>query len=53
MNYLTEKYEKVWNESPFLERLEFLMYKFNLSQNQAEPIAKLEYKKVNQLLTKI
>jgi hypothetical protein len=52
MNYLTQKYEKVWNASPFLERLQFLMYKFNLSQEQAEPIAKLEYKKVNQQLNK-
>jgi hypothetical protein len=53
MKHLTQKYEKVWEKSPFLERLQFLMYKFNLTQEVAEPIAKLDYKKVNQQLNKI
>lgn len=42
-----------WNKQPFLERLLFLMNEFDMSQNEAEPLAKLEFNELNEKLNNI
>jgi hypothetical protein len=42
-----------WNGNPFLERLLFLMNKYNLKQEQAEQLAKLDYDQIKQELIKL
>lgn len=41
-----EKVQRVWDYQPFLERLLFLMNEFNLEQNEATKLSKLEFKKL-------
>ena len=38
--------QKLWNSQPFLEKLLFLMRKFKVSQDEAEKLANLEFKKL-------
>ena len=38
--------QKLWNSQPFLERLLFLMSKLKISQDEAEKLANLEFKKI-------
>ena len=42
-----------WNGNPFLERVLFLMSKYKLQQEQAEQLAKLDYKQIKQKLIKL
>ena len=42
-----------WNGNPFIERLLFLMSKYNLTQQEAEPLAKLDYKQIKEKLSKL
>lgn len=43
---------KFWNSQPLLERLIFLMNKFNFSEDEATALAKLDYSKFEQEFTK-
>jgi len=38
--------QKLWNSQPFLERLLFLMRELKISQDEAEKLANLEFKKI-------
>ncbi len=38
--------KEFWDKQPFLEKLLFLMNSFDLSQEEAEKLAKLDYKKL-------
>lgn len=38
---------KLWNSQPFLERLLFLMRELKISQDEAEKLANLEFKKID------
>jgi hypothetical protein len=44
---------KFWNAQPFLERLIFLMNKFDFSEDEATSLAKLEFKKFKEEFTLI
>jgi hypothetical protein len=42
-----DEIKKVWDKQPFLERLLFLMNEFNLEEDEASKLAKLQFSKIN------
>lgn len=52
MDTTFQEISKFWNAQPFLEKLIFLMNKFNFSEDEATTLAKLDYSKFEKEFTK-
>jgi hypothetical protein len=50
MNQTLKSIEKKWDLQPFLERLIFLMNEFNLNQDEATSLSKMNFKTLEEKL---
>jgi len=51
MSKVLRSIEKKWDLQPFLERLIFLMNEFNLNQDEATTLSKMNFKTLEKKLT--